>query len=252
MMTDRLRRLNMIVLMVVVVYTIVMVKLVSRRPLVNPSVDGMIVLLTSIGFYHILIELLLQVVCNVRFFLRLYWGKLFLDGLWSYAYTVDGRDNNDDKIYFGVWRFEQTLYNTCVVGFGLTDTFIVRSRVRSMTDMIKNGNMYEFINIRTDSLDPAIENYSRTSMYFELNKKRFFRYPVRMRGMTIVYGGPLSGRVYNNVFVRHESARTEEDVIEELRQKYGEQPSLSRLTEPGDKSTLEEGSRQTQIVGDSH
>lgn len=221
-MRERIRKLNLLAISIVVVYSMFVVNLVSKRSIVNPIVDSIIVFLTSVGFYQLLIDLLFRLVGGIKFLLRIYWGRLFVDGLWSYSYTLDGRD--DDTIYFGVWRFEQTLYSTNVVGFGLTDKFIARSRVMSMTDMISKGNMHEFINMRTDSVDSAANYYSRTSMYFELNKKRLFRYPVRMRGHTVVYGGPLNGRICNNLFIKHESAQTEEDVINDLRQnfvKYG-------------------------------
>ena len=217
-MNDRVRRLTFIVLAIIVLYTITVVKFVSQHPVVNPWVDSLFVFLTSVGFYQLLIDFMFRLVGAVPLLLRLYWGRLYVHGLWSYTYTLDGKD--DDTIYFGVWRFEQTLYDTQVVGFGLTKDFRARSRVRSATDMINNGSMYEVINIRVDSVDSARDFYSRTSMYFELNRNRLFRYPVRMRGHTVVYGGPLNGRICNNVFIRHESAQTEEDVIQELKRNY--------------------------------
>jgi hypothetical protein len=208
--------------MIVIIYAMAMVRVVSDRPIVNPIVGAVIVFLTSLAFYRLLVELLYKVVGAVPLFMRLYWGRLWVAGLWSYTYTLEGV--KDDTVYFGVWRFEQTLYATMVVGFGLTDDFRVRSRVRSVTELIGAGPMYEFVNIRTDSVDPDADYYSRTTMYFELNKNRIFRYPARMRGTTIMYGGPRTGIVCNNVFIRHEDAKTEEDVIEELRKnmaKYG-------------------------------
>jgi hypothetical protein len=225
--TDRVRRLNFLSLGIVVTYAIIAGKLVSNRPVVNPLVDSALVFLTSIGFYQILVEVLFEIVGKFGSLLKIYWGSLYLHGLWSYTYTIDGADGNDDKVFFGIWRFEQTLYDTRIVGFGLTDKFIARSRVRSVTEMIANGVMYEFINVRSDSIDPSRDVYSRTSMYFELNKNWFFRYPTRMRGQTMVYGGPFNGRVYNNVFVKHESARTEEDVIADLKRKPSSHDSES-------------------------
>ena len=217
-MSGRIRRLTLFVLTIVVIYTIFVLKLIAKKPVISPIIDPVVVFLTSIAFYQILIDLLFQVVGRVDFFLKLYWGRLYLDGLWSYTYTLDIQD--DKSVYFGVWRFEQTLYDTRVVGFGLSDDFIARSRVRSVTNMIGNGGMYEFINIRSDSVDPSKDYYSRTGMFFELNKKKVLRYPIRMRGTTVVYGGPLNGKVCNNVFIRHESAKTEEDVVSELRSAF--------------------------------
>ena len=221
-MTDRLRRLNLIALTIVVIYATVVAHFVSDHPIVSPIVDALIIFVTSIEFYRLLVDLTFKLVSAVPLLMKLYWGRLYVAGLWSYTYTLEGV--NDDAIYFGVWRFEQTLYDTQVVGFGLTDTFGVRSRVRSVTEMISNGPGYEFVNIRTDSVASGADYYSRTNMYFELNKNKVLRYPIRMRGKTIVYGGPRNGIICNNFFIRHEAAQTEQDVIDELEQnflKYG-------------------------------
>jgi hypothetical protein len=230
-MPRRVSSVNFFVLMTVVAYTIFAQKYLLNNPLVHPIVDSIIVLLTSMGVYRIIAFSLIQVLGGTRFFLRLYWGRLYLDGFWSYSYTLDGKDA-DDTVYFGVWRIEQDLFETKVLGFGLTDKFIVRSRVRSMTDMISTGGLYEFINIRSDAVDPANDFYSRTSMHFELNKNWFMRYPIRMRGKTVVYGGPYNGRVYNTVFVKHEKAWTEEDVIEALKRTHANLALPSEQPDP--------------------
>lgn len=216
MVTNRLTRLNLFILSIIIAYAIGMVKYVSQKPIVNPIFDYIIVFLTSVSFHEILKTIILILVEKNRFLQKIYWGKSFLDGFWSYAYTVN--DPKDNNIYFGIWRFEQTLFATKIVGFGLNPDFTVRSRVRSVTDLIKNVNRYEVINIRTDHIANAIDYYSRTSMYFELNKDIFFRHPIRMRGETVVYGGPLNGRICNNFFLKHNSAKTEEDVINELKE----------------------------------
>ncbi|WP_146151753.1 hypothetical protein [Ahniella affigens] len=195
-------------------YTIFVAVRLSKTPLVNPAIDASIVFFTSIGFYRMLIAGTLWAMANVKVLHKLYWGKSYVDGLWSYTYTIDGEE--DGKMYFGVWRFEQSLYTTSVVGFGLSDSFSVRSRIRSVTDFISNGAMREFINVRNDSMESAVDYYSRTSMFFERGKS-WLGYPTRMRGKTIIYGGPRGGRVCNNVFVRHPEAKTEQDVIDEIK-----------------------------------
>jgi hypothetical protein len=229
-MPQRLATINFVVLMVVVLYTIGAERFAINSPMVQTifleelkigdavvvrAVSSAVVFLTSIGVYQLIVKVALNILGQSEVFLRVYWGRLYLNGLWAYEYTIDGAV--DEKMYFGVWRIEQSLFDTKVNGFGLTDKFVVRSRVRSMTDMIPAHGMYEFINIRSDAVDPAIDYYSRTAMHFELNRDRFLRYPVRMRGKTVVYGGPYNGRVYNTVFRKQERARTEEDVLDELR-----------------------------------
>jgi hypothetical protein len=219
-MTERIQRLNLVVLIIVVLYTISIERILLNAQVTSPVVTALFTFLTSVGFYRILLEIVFFLIGNLEFFLRIYWGKIYVNGLWSYSYTLEGHDVTDKTVYIGIWRFEQNLYETKVVGFGLTNEFVPRSRVRSVTDMICYNGAYEFVNMRNDSIDALNEFYSRTTMFFELSKNRFFRYPIRMRGKTIMYGGPLSGRVCNNVFIRHESARTEEDVIEELKRIY--------------------------------
>lgn len=217
---ERIRRINFVALAVVVVYTMVVVKIIGtlEEPIFGPLGDSFVVFLTSVGFYMMIVSAIFNIIDYIPFLQKFYWGSLYVSGLWSYVYTIEG--DKEEIVYFGVWKFQQTLYDTSVVGFGLTEKFTVRSRVRSASDMIKNGNMYEFINIRSDSVGSANEYYSRTSMFFELNKNLLLRYPVRMRGQTMIYGGPLNGRICNNLFVKHEGAKTEEDVIEALRKIY--------------------------------
>jgi hypothetical protein len=235
-MTARLKRLNAIALAVVLTYAFFALKFVSERTIVNPTVDFIFVYVTSVGFYQFIINLIYGAVAASPFLMRLYWGRLHVSGLWSYVYTLDGLPP-DNTIYFGVWRFDQDLYRTKVVGFGLTDSFKVRSHVRSVTDMIEIGGVYQVVNIRSDSVDSQSEYYSRTTMFFELSRDKVLRRPARMRGKTFVYGGPLSGRICNNSFIRHEGARTEQDVIDELManlKAYGQvhpdvQPSITQV-----------------------
>ncbi len=218
---DRLDRINLFVLMIVVIYTIFVEKVILKTPIINPYADAIIVFLTSVGFYKLLINFIFLLIDRFEFFMKIYWGRLYVNGLWSYTYTIDGSDEQDNNIYFGVWRFEQSIYDTKVLGFGLSEDFIARSRVRSVTDMIHSGGMYEIVNIRSDSIDSSKEVYSLTTMFFELNPKSIFRYPTSMRGKTIIYGGPRNGYVCNNIFTKHESAGTEGDVVEELKMKFG-------------------------------
>ena len=221
--SERLNSLNYVVLSVVVIYTIFAQKFVIAKPILGAYFDPAFVLLTSVGFYNLLLKFMFFLFTNVPFLLQIYWGKIFVHGYWSYTYTVDGPTDAEDKIFFGVWRFEQSLYDTKVVGYGLHEDFRVRSRVRSVSDLIRNGEMYEIINIRSDSIESAVDNYSRTSMFFEMNRRSLFKFPEIIRGKTVVYGGVYSGRVYNTVFRRHNNAKTEQDVIDILKSQHAPQ-----------------------------
>lgn len=72
--------------------------------------------------------------------MRLYWGKLYLHGYWSYEYTRDG------KQYFGIWRFEQDLDAIRVVGSGLNDRYLPRTIVRSVSPLIEDQGAYFILN----------------------------------------------------------------------------------------------------------
>jgi hypothetical protein len=234
-MPQRLKRLNAIALAIALTYAFFALSYVSKKQVVSPLVDFLFIYVTSVGFYQFIINLIYHLVETSPLLMRFYWGSFHVSGLWSYIYTVEGTPE-DNTVYFGLWRFEQDLYKTRVVGFGLTDNFRPRSHVRSVTDVVNNSGVYEVINIRSDSVDSRSEYYSRNTMFFELDRKRIFRRPIRMRGKTFVYGGPLTGRICNNSFIRHEAARTEQDVIDELRanlKKYSQvHPDPAALAPP--------------------
>ncbi|HMG46576.1 MAG TPA: hypothetical protein VK614_03850 [Allosphingosinicella sp.] len=217
-MKKRIRVLNSFALAIVVGYTGLASSFIAKQTVVDPFIDAAFVFLTSVGFYHIVIDIIYTAVGSIRPLLFLYWGKEYVDGLWAYSYTIEGDTTN--TIYFGLWRFEQDLYETKVIGFGLSDEFTARSRVRSVSDIMRDGSQCEFLNIRSDSVEPSGDYYSRTLMYFEFSRRFLFKYPVRMRGKTVMYGGPRNGLVTNNYFIRHPKARTEQDVIDELRASF--------------------------------
>lgn len=214
-MTQRVGWLNSTALAIAISYAILATRYVEQIQLATPIIEAALVYVTSAGFYRLIIGVFFRVVEMSPFLMKLYWGQLYLEGLWSYTYTLENSD--DATVYFGVWRIEQTVYETSVVGFGLTPEYQARSHVHSVSGLLKNGAVFEFVNIRSDSVDSSVEYYSRTTMFFEHCRGKVIRYPIRVRGKTIVYGGPLSGRICNNLFVRHENARTEQDVINELR-----------------------------------
>lgn len=224
-MSDRIARLNIIALGVALYYALVAIQFISdlgteQSPgvpgsVVNPAVDLAFIYVTSAGLYLAIVKAILAAVSNSSLLLRLYWGRRYVDGLWSYVYTIDG-DESGTK-HFGIWRFRQDLYRTTVVGFGLTDDFEIRSRVRSLTDLVEHNLEMEVVNVRTDSIDSKTENYSRTTMYFEVPRKGFMKVPNRMTGKTFVYGGPLTGRICSNTFYRQTDVATEEELIERLK-----------------------------------
>lgn len=220
-MPERLQRLNMTVLTIVIIYTIAVQNTLQHVTIVNKYVDSFVALLTSVGFYRLLLVVIYAAVERSSFLLKLYWGRLYLAGLWAYTYTKG--KGTDSKRYFGIWRFEQDLVSVRVVGFGLDESFTQRSTVRSVTDLIENRGVFEIVNLRRDAIDPDTDYYSTTSLVLEYRRRRIGQtYPIKMRSQTIIYGGTLSGDVHNDEFVKHESARTEEDVVNELKREFGQ------------------------------
>jgi len=212
-MNERLKRLNIYVIFFVIFYTICMQSFFTIT--FNNVLFGSIVnFLTSIGFYEFLLLLLYALISRSDTLLKLYWGKIYLKGLWSYTYTL----NNVQ--YKGIWRIEQDLFETKVIGYGIDDNGKPRSDVRSVTDLYERNQSYEIINIRKDIVQIIQENYSKTTLFPDYNPKGHFlsvTYPTRMRAITTIYGGTLSGNIHTDViFIKHEDSSCEEDVVREL------------------------------------
>jgi hypothetical protein len=224
---ERMRRLNAVALGVALTYGLIAIKFVVAQKtvgshgttkegvIVSPVVDFLFIVVTSAGLYRAIVSVMFRAVASSKTLLRLYWGDMYVDGLWSYTYTIDGSDGSGE--FFGIWRFKQTLYGTFVVGYGLTNDYQIRSRVRSLTELVDYNHQLEVVNARFDSVDPGGEYYSRTTMYFESERRFLLRMPVRMAGKTFVYGGPLSGKICSNTFVRHPDVDTERALIERLK-----------------------------------
>lgn len=219
-MPERVQKLNFIIITVITIYTVTLQSYLVQNPIIDIFFDSVLTFFSSIGFYRLLIFFLYWLISNNEFFLKLYWGKRFIHGLWSYTYTLEGV--NDSTVYFGVWKFEQDLYKTKVIGFGLTDEFKVRSRVTSVTSLIEVDGKYDIINTRSDNVDPETNYYSKTSMMLESRKGFVNKYPIKIRAQTIIYGGKLTGKVHNDIFIKHENALSEDDVIFQLKMKLNQ------------------------------
>lgn len=63
--------------------------------------------LAAIFSYQALTEILYKFVEKSNFLFRIYWGKLYLRGIWYYEYTIQG--GGDNQKYYGVWKIEQDL-----------------------------------------------------------------------------------------------------------------------------------------------
>lgn len=170
-------------------------------------------MLTATGVYVFFMKGLFLLVSKNEFLMRLYWGKLYLKGYWSYQYTREG------KSYFGIWRFEQDLDSIRVVGSGLNEHYLPRTIVRSVSPLIEDQGAFFVLNVRTE-LDKAIgfitPVYSKTTLI--LDTPREFRPVVTMRATTEVYGGASTGQLHPDViFKKHIDANTDEDVVADIK-----------------------------------
>lgn len=175
-------------------------------------------MLSATGVYVFLMRVMFWVVSKSELLLRIYWGKLYLKGYWSYEYS------RDNKRYFGIWRFEQDLDNVRVVGSGLNDRFLPRTIVRSVSPLIEEQGAFFVLNVRTELeatnglITPV---YSKTTLI--LDAPRGFNQVVTMRATTEIYGGISSGQLHPDViFKKHLNAKTDEDVIEDLKTRQQE------------------------------
>jgi hypothetical protein len=213
--SDRRVGLNTTVLLLVVFAAIQVTSHVHE--IEHNTLYQSLVLVTSKGLFDALIWAVYFAIRNSQTLLRLYWGKYYLQGLWSYEYYLG------DARFVGIWRIDQDLDNARVVGSGLDANFRVRTIVRSISPLIEETNAYFVINDRTE-LTTNSHVYSKTTLIVDRPPTRFGE-PVTMRATTEVFGGPSSGQVHPNViFTRQRDAETEQEVIAVLRALPGPPP----------------------------
>lgn len=116
-------------------------------------------MLAAVFSYQILTELLYKFIENNDFLFKIYWGKLYLKGIWYYEYTVQGAGN---KKYYGIWKINQDLNNINIIGYGYNDDLTeIRTRLCSVTELIKNNNYYVI----------AFSKHKNRTMYFDFGHK---------------------------------------------------------------------------------
>ena len=212
-MKNKIHNLNIFVIMLVVLYSISINKLLSSTN-IDKFMNYSITFLTSLGFYRLFIILLYSIINNFDVILKIYWRKLYLKGYWYYTYTLDGR------IYYGIWKIEQDIYGIVINGFGIDEDGKQRSDVRSVTQLIENNHAYDIVNSRRDLVDFEKDNYSKTTLHPDTPKKNSLfsiNVPNKMRAVTYLYGGRLSGIIHKDVVFRKlNNAFCEDDVINYL------------------------------------
>ena len=165
-------------------------------------------ILASIFSYQFFIELACKIIESNDFLFKLYWGNLYLKGIWYYEYTIQGLNN---KKYYGVWRIDQDLENIRIIGYGYNDELVtIRTRLSSVTELIKNNGYYDIVHIKNEVSNPNIDFYAKSSISFVGNEKR---YPTKFHSITYIYGGNHTGDTHLDTFRKIENAKTEDEAI---------------------------------------
>ncbi|WP_025837642.1 hypothetical protein [Porphyromonas cangingivalis] len=158
--------------------------------------------------------------------MHLYWGKLYIDGYWSYEYTRNG------KIHFGIWRIKQDLNGTHVIGSGLNDDCSVRTNVRSVSPLIEEQGAFFVLNLRQElnSFEGFITPvYSKTTLFLD-EPRNWFSVVKTIRGTTEIYGGSSNAHLHPDVkFKKHLKAKSDEDVINDLKIQHLSQSNIKTI-----------------------
>jgi len=148
-------------------------------------------------------------------FLKLYWGHLYLNGYWTYVYTIHG--DCSGKKYYGYWHVKQNLFCTKIVVVGLDvsadgQQVTERSASYSVTEIMENGGAYDVIFSRTTTDRNQRDFYSKTRIDPVNNP------PLEsFTATTTLYGADSTGDVHNDTFTKHGTIKDKRDAVEYIR-----------------------------------
>ena len=165
---------------------------------------------SSIISYQVFTELLYKIVLNVDILFKLYWGNLFLQGIWYYEYIIQENVDYTQK-YCGIWKIEQDLNNIYIIGYGYNDDLTeIRTRLSSVTELIKNNKYYDIVHVKNEICNPQNEFYAKSSISFVSNKKI---YPIKFHSVTSIYGGSHTGEKHLDTFYKINCVNSEDEAI---------------------------------------
>lgn len=169
-------------------------------------------ILAAIFSYQAITEILYKLVEKSDFLFRIYWGNLYLKGIWYYEYTIQGGNN---KKYYGVWKIEQDLSNIYIIGYGYNEDLTkIRTRLCSVTELIQNNNFYDIVHTKNEASDPNVDFYAKSSISF-LGDNR--NYPTKFHSFTYIYGGNHTGETHIDTFYKMENVKSEDEAVQILR-----------------------------------
>jgi len=212
-MENRKNKITSITVGIAIIIGVAINNLLAEQTELHIVINQFITVIVSATIHEFLYWIFVYVIEHMDLLLKLFWGKLYIKGFWTYTYVIDGNKK------YGAWCIDQNLDSVTIKGFGLTKEGVRRSDVQSMTSLIPRGNDWEVINMRRDLSDTGewsdVFYYSKTTIHLQ-QRKTFLNlcaYPLTMDGNTIVYGGELSGQIHNQlVFTKHKEAKNEQDI----------------------------------------
>lgn len=178
----------------------------------NFLITIIISILSAIFSYEILTKLSYKIIEKNEFLFKKYWGNLYLKGFWYYEYTVQGGNNQK---HYGVWKIEQDLCNINIIGYGYNENLTeIRTRLCSVTELIKNNEYYDIVHIKNEVSKPNIDFYAKSSISFLGSNKN---YPTKFHSITCIYGGNHTGETHLDTFYKIENVNSEDEVIERIK-----------------------------------
>lgn len=188
--------------------------------------SGLVIIGLGLLSYDLVYKFCLYAIKKVDFVKKIYWGSMYLEGLWEYA-SFDGKNE-----FIGIWKIEQDAFRTIVVAFGLDSSFRRRSTVQSVSDLMGSDGVFEVINRRWDVDQNGRFQFSRTVLVPDKSIHRlFFSYPDIIRGETAIFGGKEDGIVnYDLRMWRRDEFKTEDALIESIRKRDGQSQSKHALS----------------------
>jgi hypothetical protein len=213
MTLDRQRAFSLWVVVLAVTCTVLVEHRLNSADVPNHYVRLALIWLTGVFSYQSLATFLYNVGARNRWILRIFYGRTYLAGFWSYT------SRTGPTKFLGVWKLEQDFHDCRVTGFGLDDSFGKRSSIASTAWLVAPASLV-FINERVDWDKDDRRALSKTSVVPDAFRRWlfFFRYPSVLRGETELFGGAKSGQTaVNVVFRKHDDVDSFDELIEKLR-----------------------------------
>ena len=214
-MEKKKNRITDITVGIAIIIGIAVNSFLAKQPNIPLITNLIITFLISATIHEFMFWLLTKIISHFEFLLKLFWGKTYIKGYWSYTYIINGEKK------YGAWCIDQDVDTITIKGFGITKEGVRRSDVQSLTSLIARGNDYEVVNMRRDiSTDGTMTDtffYSKTTLHLQQRNTflNLFNYPLRMDGITYIYGGTLSGNTHTQLaFMKHRDAKDEHDIEE--------------------------------------